>query len=240
MTHLRLKYTKNGKIRFTSHRDVARIWERSLRIANVPMVYSEGFSPRPRISFGLALPTGYESDGEYIDIRLDDDRPLRFGLDEFPMVLNEVLPHGIQIAGSAILEPRTPSLQQAVTSCVWDIAVKQSIEQLREWTQQVLDAPTIVVTRERKGKAVTDDLRPFIHAMEVKPATIAGTGSILCAELGTQPRSLRPSELLTALQPAMHEHCVRRKTQWIDQDGARLEPLQVGAAPVPHTQTCVS
>lgn len=240
MTHLRLKFSKNGKIRFTSHRDVARIWERSLRIANVPMVYSEGFSPRPRISFGLALPTGYESDGEYIDIRLDDDRPLQFGLDELPMVLNEVMPLGIQVAELVILEARTPSLQQAVTSCVWDIAVKQPIAQLKEWTQQVLDAPTIVVTRERKGKAVTDDIRPFIHALEVKPAATAGSGSLLCAELGTQPRSLRPSELLTALEPAMREHSVRRKTQWIEQGGARLEPLQVGAAPVPHTQACVS
>ncbi len=241
MIPVRLRYTKNGKIRFASHRDVARIWERSLRVAGVPMVYSEGYSPRPRIAFGLALPTGSESDGEYIDIQLDDERTSALRLDELPMVLDRALPPGIEVTGIALLEHKTPSLQQAVTSCVWDITVNQTIDELTEWTRRVLDASSIIVTRERKGKAVTDDLRPLIRAREIVPAPLgAETGHRLRAELGTQPRSLRPSELLTALEPALQERHVRRLTQWIEQDGARLEPLQAGAAPAPHTTRCAS
>ena len=59
---LRVRYSKKGKVRFTSHRDVARIWERALRRVGLGMAYSQGFSPRPKMSFGLALSTGHESE----------------------------------------------------------------------------------------------------------------------------------------------------------------------------------
>ena len=65
MTRVRIRFAKLGKIRWTSHRDVARMWERAFRRVQLPVAYSAGFSPRPRVSFGLALPTGYESVAEY-------------------------------------------------------------------------------------------------------------------------------------------------------------------------------
>src|SRR5690606_40985756 len=69
-TRVRIRFSKLGKVRFTSHRDTARIWERALRRADLPVAYTEGFAPRPRVSFGLALPTGAESLGEYLDVDL--------------------------------------------------------------------------------------------------------------------------------------------------------------------------
>ena len=67
---VRFRYSKAGKVRFCSHRDLARVWERALRRARLPVAYSEGFSPRPKLSFGLALSTGYESVAEYVDVEL--------------------------------------------------------------------------------------------------------------------------------------------------------------------------
>ncbi len=69
---LRVRFSKIGKIRFIGHRDVARVTERAVRRVGLPVAYSEGFSPRMRMSFGLALPTGYESDGEYVELPLVD------------------------------------------------------------------------------------------------------------------------------------------------------------------------
>ena len=69
---LRLRFTKAGKIRFTSHRDVARMWERALRRSGLPVAYSQGFAPHPLLSFGLALPTGCESTAEYLDVTASD------------------------------------------------------------------------------------------------------------------------------------------------------------------------
>src|SRR5689334_18250150 len=68
---VRIRFSKLGKVRFTSHRDVARMWERALRRAAVPVAYTEGFSPHPKLSFGLALSTGHESLGEYLDVDID-------------------------------------------------------------------------------------------------------------------------------------------------------------------------
>ena len=68
---VRLRFTKAGKVRFTSHRDVARMWERAVRRAGLPVSYSEGFSPRAKLHFGLALSTGHESIAEYLDVDLD-------------------------------------------------------------------------------------------------------------------------------------------------------------------------
>ena len=70
---VRFRFSKTGKVRFTSHRDVARMWERALRRSRLPVALSQGFSPPPLLSFGLALPTGCESRGEYLDARLDAD-----------------------------------------------------------------------------------------------------------------------------------------------------------------------
>src|ERR1700689_5256175 len=79
---VRFRFAKLGKIRFTSQRDVARMWERALRRAELPLAYSEGFSPRAQLSFGLALPTGCESLAEYVDVAIDGDRPGSAAVDE--------------------------------------------------------------------------------------------------------------------------------------------------------------
>jgi len=78
---IRFRYSKLGKIRFTSQRDVARMWERAIRRAHLPIAYTEGFSPRPQLSFGLALPTGAESLAEYLDMALDPERAADEGVD---------------------------------------------------------------------------------------------------------------------------------------------------------------
>ena len=67
-TKLRVRYSRKGKIRFISHRDTARVMERAFRTQRLPIAYTEGFSPRPKISFGLALTVAHESEAEYLDL----------------------------------------------------------------------------------------------------------------------------------------------------------------------------
>ena len=115
----RVRFAKRGKVRFLSHRDLARVWERALRRAGIRVAYSEGFSPRPRLSFGLALSTGYESLGEYLDIDLADD----LEPDELVALVNPSLPTGMEAQAAIRIPPGTDSLQQAVTSSSWEIEV---------------------------------------------------------------------------------------------------------------------
>ena len=227
---LRIAFSKHGKIRFTSHRDVARIWERALRRTNLPVAYSEGFTPRPKLSFGLALSTGHESDGEYLDVDLDPELGAELDLDGLAPHLSAQLPVGMTATGVVVADRRMPSLQQAVTSCTWQIDVLGTdVATAQTAIEAALAAEEIIVTRERKGKEVTDDLRPLVLSLAVDEPIEDGVR--LLAELGTQPRAVRVNELLAALDPPLIEHKVLRLHQWIiTDDGQRHDPMSVAAA----------
>ncbi|MDQ6698235.1 MAG: TIGR03936 family radical SAM-associated protein [Actinomycetota bacterium] len=239
---IRLRFTKTGKVRFTSHRDVARMWERAVRRVGLPVAYSEGFSPRAKLHFGLALSTGHESDAEYLDIDLDQeeiDGSSSLDVDALPVLLTPALPVGIDATAAAVIPAGTPSLQQAVTSCSWRIQVVDAQPaDIAAAIDQALAAPTLMLTRTRKGSEVTDDVRPYLLDLtEVGPTD---SGTAFSAHLATQPRGLRISELLTVLGPALVEGRVVRKHQWTLRDGARREPLPLDATSPSHAAMCAS
>ncbi|MFN0090250.1 MAG: TIGR03936 family radical SAM-associated protein, partial [Acidimicrobiales bacterium] len=237
-----MRFTKLGKVRFTSHRDLARIWERALRKAAVPVAYTEGFSPRPKLHFGLALSTGYESLGEYLDVDLAEPVDAAEAVEPAGLAarLSRALPEGIGVGAVAELAPDDRlSLQEAVTSCSWRVLVEEGdLAQVQAAAAATLAATEIVAARERKGKKVVDDLRPYVRALAAEPGPEGGT--LLVAELGAQPRGLRPAELLAVLSPPLHERRVCRTHQWIERDGARREPLTAssGATPPAHAEAC--
>jgi len=249
VNRVRVRFSKLGKIRFTSHRDVARIWERSLRRAGLPIAYTEGFSPRPKLSFGLALSTGYESLGEYLDVALrDGDGVASPAVDAMPALVAPGLPDGIAVQAAVALDPGAESLQQAVTSCTWHIEIGDvRPSTAAEALADALAAPEISLTRERKGRTVTDDVRPAIVAARVLAAGGApgGSGTEIEVELATQPRALRPAELVTAVTPPAATWTVARVTrinQWTQAGGARREviPLAPAATLPPHVRARAS
>src|SRR3954454_11665445 len=190
---VRIRFSKLGKVRFTSHRDVARIWERALRRAAVPVAYTEGFSPHPKLSFGLALSTGHESLGEYLDVDIAAAAAASVDIEGLPARLDPCLPIGLDVQAAAEIEPGTPSLQQAVTSCTWHIEVNGlGPAELADRVTRCLERDSLVVTRERKGHEGTDDLRPPI-------LTLTTEATAVTAELATQPRGVRPNELVALL-----------------------------------------
>ena len=218
---VRFRFTKLGKVRFTSHRDVARMWERALRRAALPVAYTGGFSPRPKLSFGLALSTGHESLAEYVDVDLGADVDPA----ALPDRLSTALPVGIDVTAAAPVEPGAASLQESVGSCTFRIeALGLDPRTAAQFVGAALAADELIVTRTRKGREVTDDLRPAVLTVSVTGPTADGTE--LLAELAVHPRSARPVELLDALQPGTREGRVLRTAQWTWRDGARAEPLE--------------
>ena len=116
---VRVRFTKRGKVRFISHRDVARGFERAFRIVELPLAFTLGFSPRPKVSFGLALSVGHESIAEYLDVELRE--PVDTGA--WPERLSAALPEGIDVTGVAPLADRAPALQEAVTLVEYQVVV---------------------------------------------------------------------------------------------------------------------
>jgi radical SAM-linked protein len=225
---VRLRFAKHGKVRFISHRDVARAFERAFRIERLPLAFTQGFVPRPKVSFGLALSVGHESDAEYLDFELAE--PVR--LEGLGAQLSGALPDGIDVTRVAALADRAPALQDAVTAVVYRVIVTREAgvpgaDEVGDMVDEALARPALPVARKRKGREVTDDLRPIVRAMTV--VDVADAGPVLDVELSTNPRGARPSELLTAVGGDLVDRRVLRTHQWIERGGARLEPLEADA-----------
>lgn len=229
----RIRFSKLGKVRFTSHRDVARMWERALRKADLPVAYTEGFSPRPKLHFGLALSNGHESLAEYLDADLLGE----IDLETLPGRTTAALPEGLTVTGATIVPPGTPSLQEDVVASRWHILLDGvTLEDAESAVAAALAAPTLVLRRARKGEERSDDVRPAIEALTVGPTA---DGPLLDATLATRPRGLRPTELLAAVFPHQPEpefawRRVLRVQQFIERDGSRRELPPLADAPAPH------
>lgn len=230
-TRVRLRYTKLGKVRFTSHRDAARLWERALRKTGLPVASTQGFTPRPKISFGLALPTGGESLAEYLDVELTD----AVDIDALATQLAAALPDGFDVVASQALVGRTVSLQDDVTSVTWELfAPWLTAEHHAQAAERLLAASTLPIDRVRKGVRARDDVRPAVIQLR-------SDGDRLVADLATVGRALRPGELAELAYP----HCdpssepfvaVRalRTHQWIEHDEVRREVISLPTdVPVP-------
>jgi radical SAM-linked protein len=219
---LRLRFQKLGKVQWTSHRDVARMWERACRRVRLPIAWTAGFSPRPKLSFGLALPTGAESFAEYLDLDLVEGAAV--DLDGLPGTLGAALPVGVDVTAVAVIDARAPSLQEDVDSCTWRLRIVPGAD-VAGLADRALASASLLVERERKGQLSVDDVRPAILALEA--VTTADGETELEALLATRPRALRPNELLRALHPELEATRVCRINQWIERDGLRQEPLTV-------------
>jgi radical SAM-linked protein len=226
---VRLRFSKRGKVRFVSHRDVARAFERAFRMRELPLAFTLGFSPRPKVSFGLALSVGHESIAEYLDVELRE----RVDPEALPSLLSAVLPEGLAVDGAALLAPRAPALQEAVTLVEYRVTVVDghdrvpAAELLEPAVERALACPELLVTRTRKGRESTDDIRPAIRTIELGRDD---QGSVaLDLALSTQSRGARPREVIDAVfgdALDLSEARVLRTAQWIERDGARLEPLE--------------
>ena len=231
---VRIRYSKLGKVRFVGNLDVTRIWERSLRKAAVPVAYSTGFSPRPRLSFGLALPLAAGSLAEYVDIEFATELPLE-GL---AGRLSESLPVGFDVMALAEKFPGQVSLQEDVVACDWELELQGiSAAQAAEAVAGALSAPELLLERERKGERSTDNIRPAIESLELRPTERVLIG----ARLVTVGRGLRPAELVGVLFPQAGDiadtvRSVLRTEQWVERDGARRELLPVPAAVLASTE----
>ncbi len=230
---VRLQYTKLGKVRWISHRDVARALERAFRVVQLPLAFSEGFSPRPKVSFGLALSTGHESDAEYVDLVLAEP----VDLDDLPRQLTAALPAGIAVVGAVTLADRVPALQEAVTCVQWRVDVAHTDftdvdpAELRGQVDTALALPVLPAMKRRKGRDVEEDVRPVIRRITVcnEPQTGERPTSVEM-EMSTQPRGAKPGEVLAAIGDFIDVRA-RRTHQWIERDGARQEPLDADTRP---------
>lgn len=190
---LRIRYAKRGPLRFSSHRDFQRALERALRRARVPMAYSAGFSPHPKVSYANSAPTGAASEAEYVEIGV----VTRCDPDALRVALDEALPPGLDVLD--VVEARTPDLVARLEVSRWRIEVPgASAEQLAAAWQVLFDAPSVPVERMMKQGRRTLDLRPALRAGEASDA--GPLGAALELTVANVTPTVRPEEILVALR----------------------------------------
>ena len=199
---LRVRYAKRGRLRFSSTRDFQRALERALRRAGVPMAYSAGFHPHPKVSYANAAPTGTASEAEYFEISVTD----RVDPESVRTALDEALPEGLDVL--EVVEAGPGSLADRLEASDWVMEFR-GVEraELQRALDVLLARERAEVTRMFKTGPKTFDVRSAIVSALVSPAVSpSGEGSEQpgCAILRVVVRhttpAVRPDDVLTALR----------------------------------------
>ena len=170
---IRITFAKQGALRYTGHLDLHKLWERAARRAALPLAYSQGFHPQPKMNIAAALPLGFSSRCEVIDMRLLNE----VALDGLGERLQETLPTGIQVLDVESVDEGAPALQTQVASAEYEVTLMDSLaslgmdgSELERRIAAVMDSESI--PRERRGKAY--DLRPLIESLTRAERTLSG------------------------------------------------------------------
>jgi radical SAM-linked protein len=236
---IRIRYAKRGRLRFTSHRDFARAFERALRRAEVPMAYSAGFSPHPKISYVGASPTGAGSEAEYLEIGL----ARAVDPDELRQALDAALPAGLDIVEAVVAG--SGSFAERMHASAWRVELpgvsrddadqalvaflaqeRVEVERLTKDGRRTIDARAAVIRAEVSGVGDADD--PERHAiMDVVVRQVTPT--------------VRPDDVVAALRdvaglaPTGPPVAVRLAQGPLDDDGAIGDPLAADRKPAATT-----
>ncbi|WP_394434157.1 TIGR03936 family radical SAM-associated protein [Streptomyces sp. SGAir0957] len=199
MQRIRLRYTKRGRLRFTSHRDFQRAFERALRRAEVPMAYSAGFTPHPKVSYANAAPTGTGSEAEYLEIALTAERDP----DTLRKLLDESMPVGLDIVDA--VEARTSGLADRLAASVWELRLDGvSVEEAARAAEAFRAAETVEVQRRTKNGIRTFDAREAVVSLDAADAQVDRPGERACAILRLVVRhvtpAVRPDDVLSGLR----------------------------------------
>lgn len=196
---IRLRHTKRGRLRFTSHRDFQRAFERALRRVGVPMAYSAGFTPHPRVSYANAAPTGAASEAEYAEIALSacrDPAELRSRLDES-------LPDGFDIIDA--VQARTTDFAERLQASVWELRLDGvAPDEAARAATAFLSTGAVEVRRQTRKGVRAFDARAAVVSLASLPGGSEVPGPRPCAILRLVVRHLtpavRPDDVLSGLR----------------------------------------
>lgn len=193
---LRIRYAKRGRLRFTSHRDFSRAFERAVFRARVPMAYSSGFNPHPRISYAGAAPTGSASEAEYLEIALAEIVDIA----AVQALLSQALPTGLDIV--EVVDSTGPALTDLLQASRWLVEVTVPAAVLVPAVEAFREAGTVTVERMTKKGLREFDCRAPVVELSAGPSGEGGSGTRLELVLRHTVPSVRPDDVLSGI--ALH------------------------------------
>lgn len=220
MQRLRLTFSRSEELKYISHLDLMRLWQRALRRADIPLVYSQGFSPHPRLSLAAPLAVGVTSDGELIDIFLERRVSPHF----FIKMIREQLPRGIDISEVVEVGLGLPSLQSQVRYAEYKVVVEadRKPHEVASAIDSLLSSDELPWQHARDKEVRKYDLRTLVEdiwIVESHPPQYKLGMKLRCDSSGTG----RPEQVLSALGFATHPKSIHR-TKLILEKQARPVP----------------
>jgi radical SAM-linked protein len=196
---IRITFVKQGALRYTGHLDLHKLWERAARRAELPLAYSLGFHPQPKMNMAAALPLGFSSRCEIMDMKLEQDIPLN----DLTTRLNSTLPSGLQVVGIEQVDERAPALQTQVAAAEYEVTLSEPVDGsgLKQRIASVI--ASVSIPRERRGK--TYDLRPLIEDLELRQ-----DDKIRMRLTAREGATGRPEEVLDVLGIAFEDTRIER------------------------------
>jgi radical SAM-linked protein len=193
---LRMRYAKRGRLRFTSHRDFSRAFERALVRARIPMAYSSGFNPHPRISYAGAAPTGAASEAEYLEIALAEVVDPAHAHAE----IDQALPVGLDVV--EIVPSAGGSMADRLEASVWRLVLdRPPLEEVPSAVEALLATEEVLVERmTKKGLRRFDARAAIVAVTQVEPQVDRPSCAILDVVLRHGSPSVRPDDVLAALR----------------------------------------
>jgi radical SAM-linked protein len=197
---LRVRYAKRGPLRFTSHRDFARAFERAVRRAGLPIAFSQGFSPHPKISYASAAPTGAASEAEYLELGLHT----QVDPDWARAALDEALSPGLDILAVRVAPPGSGSLADRIDASLWRVELPGvSPVRLEQAADAFLAADEVLVERMTKQGRRRFDTRAAVMLLAPRAVPDTAPGSP-CAMMDVVVRqvapAVRPDDVIAGLR----------------------------------------
>ncbi len=193
---LRIVFACDDAVKYISHLDLMRVWERVLRRARVPILYSQGFSPHPRIAMAAPLAVGVSSEAELLDVVLH----ARVRFDEVRVVIEAELPPGLSVVAIDELPMGLPSLQSLTRAASYEVEMQDSRSAF-DWQadiDELLAKQTLPWEHARGEKLKRYDLRPLIHEIELRKI-VAGRTTLFMRLANGDKGAGRPEQVARAL-----------------------------------------
>lgn len=196
LQRLRIVFAKEIELKYISHLDLLRVWERVLRRARVPLSYSQGFNPRPKLFFAAALPVGCTGRAEMLDLFLEH----RVELAQFAAGLQGQLPAGLRLVSVREMELGLPALPSLVSAAEYEVRVEaqEDPESIQARIARLLESSSIPRRRERPDGARSYDLRPLVQGLRWVGRD-GGVGVIRMRLRSDAHGTGRPDEVMAAL-----------------------------------------
>jgi radical SAM-linked protein len=224
-----MRYAKRGRLRFSSHRDFTRAFERALRRAGVPMAYSAGFTPHPKISYvGSVAPTGVASEAEYLEVGLASP----VDVDRLRAALDVCLPDGLDLLECVQVAPGTGALADRIDASAWRIELPGvAPAELAAALASFLAADRVEVERLTKAGRRQLDARAAVVGASASAAEDQDGCAILELVVRQVTPAVRPDDVLAALRavaglvPAVPPRATRLAQGRLDGGGRLADPL---------------